>query len=151
MTDNEEPAEGYDINDPYMRAFIDKARMSSPRRRQQRSVDRTSGSPQRTHRSETPTPKPKQDPRPSKRREETKKRTLYANGSHHPVESKRRLDVDMSSWDRRAKGPDRCAICGERGMLYARGLCTRCYRREYWRFRYGSGSEYFQGPSESDE
>lgn len=56
---------------------------------------------------------------------------------------KRYLTVDPSSWDRRPSDRRTCVCCGKSGRPYARGLCPRCYKREYWRFRYGSGSEYF--------
>lgn len=56
---------------------------------------------------------------------------------------KRYLTVDSSSWDRRPSDRRACVCCGKPGRPYARGLCARCYKREYWRFRYGSGSEYF--------
>lgn len=138
-----------DLDDPFVQSLIEQMRGSSRRSRGSESSKESASAVQREHHadgeaSDVDRHRGKKDGS-RKSTEKTRRSKRSVRIESHP---RRNLNTNMSSWDRKSDGQRICESCGSFGKIMGRGLCPRCYRREYWRARYGRrGSEFFPDAS----
>lgn len=138
-----------DLDDPFVQSLIEQMRGSSRRnKRSESSVESTPAVRSTRHADGEASDVDHRRRKKGDVRESAEKPRRAKRSDRIELHPRRNLNANMSSWDRKSNGQKICASCGSFGKIMGRGLCPRCYRREYWRARYGRrGSEFFPDAS----